>query len=288
MQGCSIIIPAYNEEQNIKKVITELKVALDRMEREYEIIVIDDGSTDNTPRVCKDLNIRLIKHPENAGYGKAIKTGMINARCEIIAVIDADCTYEARDLANLLKYIDNYDMVIGVRQKMHIWDSFWKYMARKVYLLLVNYVTGAKVPDANSGLRVFKKSLVMPFYFRLCPGFSFTTTLTLAMICRGCFVKFVPIEYKKRKGKSKVRWLRDTLATAQILFQVVMYYNPIKAILPFSILCFLLSLASAAVYLFDKGQVFCIIFALMLIASILIFISGLIADLIAQGIRKDS
>jgi glycosyltransferase involved in cell wall biosynthesis len=288
IRECSVIIPVYNEEQNIRNVVTELMHILSDAGINYEIIVVDDCSTDKTSIICKDLNVKLITHPANVGYGAAIKTGMAKALYNIVGVIDADGTYKTQDLVLLLENINEYDMVVGARQNMHIWDSFWKYIGRKIYLCLVGYVTGIKVPDANSGLRVFKKTSVMPFYSRLCQGFSFTTTLTLAMLCQGCFVKFIPIHYRKREGKSKVKLIKDTLGTAQILFQEIMYYNPIKAILPFSMFCVLIFFINAIAYIFNKQLFYYMGALVMLFASVLIFVLGLIADLISQGIKKKS
>ncbi|MCC7449875.1 MAG: glycosyltransferase family 2 protein [Anaerolineae bacterium] len=228
----SILIPAYNEAASITSTIQQLRAVMDRTDTVYEIIVIDDGSKDDTAVLAEQTGVRVIRHPINGGYGRALKTGMRNAAYDWCAIADADGSYPLERLPNMLAYIPRFDMVVGARTGQHYWGSFSKRIGRLALLRLVAFVVGRKVPDVNSGFRVFRKDIALQHAKRISSGFSFTTTLTLAMFLEEHFVYYMPIDYHVRAGKSHVKIRRDSLRTLQILTQAILYYNPLKLFLP--------------------------------------------------------
>lgn len=284
MKGVSVIIPAYNEADSIEKVVNDLKQALNGSGFEYEIIVVNDGSTDNTKETAEKCGIKVLSHPANGGYGRSIMDGMEAAKHEYIAMTDADNSYPAEELKKLLKYIDEFDLVIGARKGKEFWGSIIKHPARLFFLWLAEFTVGGRIPDVNSGLRIFKRSsfkkLSAPL---LCPGFSFSTTMTLSFMLTGLFVKFVPIEYLSRSGHSKVRYFRDTLRTLQALAEIITYYNPLKigllmSFLPFSaaLLFILLAVLNSAPYFLGAALT-------SFYFAILFFMFGLLLDLLRMN-----
>ncbi len=225
----SIIIPAYNEENAISTVVADLKAAMLQVDWTYEIIVVNDASKDQTALKAEATGAKVISHPANIGYGGALHTGINAASYAWIATIDADCSYPAIELLKLLPHAGRFDMVIGARQGKNYWGTLFKYPARLVFLMLAQFVVGYKIPDVNSGLRIFRKSVVVEMLPRLSRGFSFSTTITLSFLSSYRFVRFEPIEYLSRVGSSKVRYFRDTLRTLQLMFETIVYYNPVKA-----------------------------------------------------------
>lgn len=284
MKNLSVVIPAYNEEESIGEVIIELKHLLNTTVSNYEIIVIDDGSTDKTKEIAEDTGAKVISHPINIGYGKAILTGIEFSQYEYIVTIDADGSYPVKELPKLLQEIEKFDLVIAARTGKEFWGTFLKYPARLIFLWLAEFTVGEKIPDVNSGFRVFKKSafkkLSLPL---LCRGFSFSTTMTLSFMLAGSFVKFVPITYLPRKGHSKVKYLKDTLRTLQAMAEIITFFNPLKIVLLLSFLPLSGTIFFFFLYLWKKTSYFLIIFIISLYFAILFFICGLILDLLRMN-----
>ncbi|HWP93825.1 MAG TPA: glycosyltransferase family 2 protein [Thermodesulfobacteriota bacterium] len=278
----SVIIPIYNEEKSIKNVVEQLQEVLSNSGTKYEIIVIDDGSTDRSPEVLKGIDgITSIRHPKNIGYGGAIKTGMKNAKGDIIVITDGDGTYPNEMIPELLKDIGENDMVVGARSKS---DSNIPLMRKPIKWLLgklANYLSETDIPDLNSGLRVFKKNEALRFYRMFPSGFSFTTTITLAMHCNGYNVKYVPIKYGKREGKSKINPIKDTLNFIQLIWRTIMYFSPLKVFLPIAGIIFVGFMVSSFIDIFisenltDKTVI-------LFLAFIQVSVLGLLADLIVK------
>lgn len=287
MMPISVIMPAYNESKSIGGVIDSLKDFLAKEKIAGEIIVVDDGSSDETTSVARDRGVTVITHPVNRGYGASITTGLKKASHDLILLMDADGTYPVAEIKKLLPHVDNFDMVVGARQGRHYHGSLMKRFSRAVFKILINYVTGDYVPDANSGLRIFKKSVAMKFEEDFCSGFSFTTTLTLVLLCNRHSIKFVPIDYRPRLGtKSKVRYVRDTARTFQILLQTVSYYIPLKAFLPFTLISIFAFFVFTALYLFRAHTTFYGFSAVISFFSSLLFLGlGLIAYAVVRGKR---
>jgi glycosyltransferase involved in cell wall biosynthesis len=248
----SVIVPAYNESSGIGAVLTDLKRELSVLPLDAEIVVVDDGSTDETAaRAGCVEGVRLLRNPVNLGYGHSLLRGITAARGDLIAICDADGSYKAAALQPLLRLVDKgVDHAIGLRTGPNIRRPW---VARSVYRWLCGYVVGCRVPDANSGLRVFRREVAEAVRGDLCRGFSFTTSLTLASIMCGYVVAFTEIPYERRVGRSHVRF-RDVLRTSQYLFQLIAAYNPVKLFLPLVLASAFLSLVALAVAMRPGGS----------------------------------
>lgn len=225
----SVVIPAYNEENGIGPTIERLKAVASAQDWDLDIIVVDDGSGDNTGEVARSAGATVIRNPVNGGYGLSLQRGIRAARHEYVAMTDADGTYPVEELPQFVTMMEGgLDMAVGARTGSEYHESRWKQPARIVFRIIAEFVAGRKIPDINSGLRVMRRSVLLPFLERTCMGFSFTTSITLILMLNGNFVAYRPIPYAKRIGDSKVRHVRDTLRTAQIMTSIIATYNPIK------------------------------------------------------------
>lgn len=277
----SVIVPVYNEEDAVAGCLTALDTAL-RDFTDYEIIMVNDGSTDNTLDVVRQLNmvnVKVINHIENYGYGKSLYDGICAAKYNCIGIIDGDGSYNAERIKDLYKFYPSYDMVVGAREGNEYKKGFFKSIARTFFQFLVEYASGRKVPDANSGLRIFNRELVLNYKDSLCTGFSFTTTITLLFLLNHYAIKYVPIEYLARRGKSKVKHFKDTLRALQIIIESILFYNPLKLFLLIANLnvSFGLVLWILNHYLFSRNATVTIISAISIASFPLIFCLGLLS-----------
>lgn len=207
----SIILPAYNEEEAIGQVIDDIKLVMEKNRTDFEIIVVDDGSTDQTFDIASSKNVKIFRYPINKGTGSARKTGILNARGNIIAMLDADGSYSADSIPEMLKFIPNYDQVVGARTSEYGKLKFIRLLVKKFIFFLASALAKQKIPDLNSGLRIIKKDIIMKYLHLIPDGFSCTSTMTLAFLYNGHTIKYIPIKYRKRIGKSKFNIFRDTL-----------------------------------------------------------------------------
>jgi glycosyltransferase involved in cell wall biosynthesis len=283
MKNISIIIPAYNEEKIIEQTIKNLKKELDKLNLDYEIIVVNDASTDKTKEILeKTEGIKLINHPKNRGYGAALKTGIKNSIYDWILIIDADGTYPNESIADLIKYASDYDMVVGARTGKKVKIPLIRRPAKWIINKLANYLSKTKIPDLNSGLRIMKKPLLEKFIHILPDGFSLTTTITLAALTNDYTIKYIPINYSERVGKSKIRPIRDTLIFFQLIIRTILYFNPLKVFVPFSLILFLLGVGIFFYSYFFMTRILDVTVAVILISSIQILAIGMIADLVTK------
>jgi glycosyltransferase involved in cell wall biosynthesis len=280
MTAVSIVIPAYNEEEAIGGVIDQIISVMEKADITNEIIVVDDGSTDNTVQIIQERAVQLVRHPFNKGYGAALKTGMRKAKYDTIAIIDADGTYPVEDVPQLVSGIGEWDMVVGARVGEEAKIPPSRKLAKWFLTQLANYLVGTPIPDLNSGLRAFKKDIAMRFYRILPSGFSFTITITLAFLSNDYLVQYVPIRYYKREGKSKIKPIRDTLGFLQLIIRTVMYFAPLKIFLPVSLLLFAISGGVLLYSYFVLPKVMDITVIVAALASLQIAMLGLLADLV--------
>ena len=230
----SIIIPVFNEAKCIAQTLSKLSDILEKSNFEYEIIVVDDGSTDNTRQNIPDTkHTRVISHESNMGYGAAIKTGLTKTVFERVCITDADGTYPLDEIPKLNTLMQDHDMVVGSRTGAQVEYSWLRKIPKFFLKYYIEFITDKEVPDINSGLRIFNRAKALEFYKLYPNGFSFTTTITIAFITNGFNVLFDPISYKKRIGKSKIQPIRDTLRFFQLITRLGMYFAPLKILTPF-------------------------------------------------------
>jgi glycosyltransferase involved in cell wall biosynthesis len=255
---------------------------------EHEIIVVDDGSQDATVERALATGIKVISHPHNLGYGSSLKTGIRAAKHDVIVITDADSTYPNERIPLLLEeYNKGFDMVVGARTGQNYFESALKAPLRILLKFMVEYTVGRKVPDVNSGLRVFSKQKAMPYFHHLSNTFSFTTSITLAYMMNSLFVKYVPIPYHKRAGKTKVHLLRDSLRTLQYIVEAITYYNPLKIFILISTLIMIGALLSLIIAVFSKSIVFYFLGIGGTLAGVNVFCMGLLAVLLRQIMVKE-
>jgi glycosyltransferase involved in cell wall biosynthesis len=286
----SVVIPALNEQDEIGRTVTRVRDVLSANGFDaYEVIVVDDGSSDETGARAKQAGALVLRHPHNVGYGRSLKTGIRAARYDTIVISDADGTYPIEAIPELIAcYGNGYDMVVGARGGKHYRESLLKMPLRRVLRWIVEFTAGRSIPDINSGLRAFRRSTVLEYDDRLCDTFSFTTSMTLAYMMTGKFVAYVPIEYRKRVGTSKVRLYRDSMRTLQYIVEAAIYYNPLKMFVLMACAVVAASLVSFVLALVVKLNVFFYVGVGGFISSAVIFSLGLLAVLLRQIMVKSS
>jgi glycosyltransferase involved in cell wall biosynthesis len=273
----SIIIPAYNESQTIGELILKIKSRF----YGFEIIVINDGSKDETARVAKEAGAIVYSHPYNIGNGAAIKSGIRIASGEVLIFMDGDGQHDPEEIEKLLEYFSDYDMVVGARGTNHQ-ASWGRALANKIYNRFASYVAKFPIEDLTSGFRAIKSDIARNFLYLLPNTYSYPTTLTLCTLRNGRSVKYVPVNALKRKGgKSKIRIFRDGVRFFLIITKICTLYSPLRVFLPFSFGIFLLGLGYYLYTLFAWGR-FTNMSALLFTTSILIFMMGLISEQICQ------
>jgi glycosyltransferase involved in cell wall biosynthesis len=277
MVSLSCIIPAYNEE-SVEEVVSGLRRVLDGL-IEYEIIVVDDGSA--KPLVIPSVTV--VRHDRNMGYGSALKSGMLKARGDRVLIVDSDCSYPLASIPNLLKV--DADMVVGARSAYNRNIPLSRKPAKMFLGLLANYLSGVKIPDLNSGLRVFDRRMAMEFFHLYPRGFSFTTTITLAFLSSDYSVEYVPIDYCPRKGRSKISPIKDGLGFTLLIVRTILYFNPLKVFLPISALMMLAALALFAYTALVQGRVMDISVVTLSLSAVQVALVGLLADLIVKRAR---
>ncbi len=243
----SLVVPAYNEEQAIAGVLEAvLTVLRDAGLADFEVLVVDDGSTDRTAEIARSTGaVKLIQHPRNRGYGAAIKTGIRRARHPWIAITDADGSYPNERLPELLAAAGDAAMVVGARTAADAAQSWLRNIPKAVLRRYAEWLTRTDIPDLNSGLRVFRKDAVQRLLKLLPDGFSLTSTLTMALMHNDEDVRFVPVGYAARIGKSKIRPLRDSLNFLMLIIRTGTYFAPFRVFMPPAATLFALFLLSA-------------------------------------------
>ncbi len=244
----SIVIPAYNEEQGIGPTVERIQAVLVEAALPAEIIIVDDGSRDGTAAAVPAAdNVRLIRHPVNRGYGASLKTGIRQARHDIVIITDADGTYPCEVIPQLAALVGPYDMAVGARIGQNVQVPLMRRPAKWALVALANYLTGLEIPDLNSGLRAFKRDVVMR-YFRLLPsGFSFTTSITLALLTNDYNIVYQPIDYLKRTGRSKINPITDTVNFFSLVVRVILSFRPLRVFVPLALI-FLVMCAAKVLY----------------------------------------
>jgi glycosyltransferase involved in cell wall biosynthesis len=230
-RAVSVIIPAFNEGPHLAQQIREVDAVMRTTGWTYEIIVVDDGSADNTAAEADLTGVTVLQRVRNRGYGAALKLGVSRARHGYILITDADGTYPTEAIPELLAVAERNAMVVGARTGAEVKIPLVRRPAKAFIRWLASYLSGQHIPDINSGLRVMRRELVLRYVHLLPDGFSFTTTITLASICNGHSVQYLPINYRSRLGSSKIR-PRHAYDFTLLVLRVIVYFNPLKVFIP--------------------------------------------------------
>jgi glycosyltransferase involved in cell wall biosynthesis len=278
-EGFSVLVPAYNEEDSLEKFLKDLKLALSNTDREYEIIVIDDGSTDKTYSVASNFpDVKVVRHPYNKGYGASVKTGVQEAREDTIVTIDADGQHDPVHIPEMLKLLGEYDLVAGAR---HGFISGRRGIGNKFFCWLASYLSNIKIPDLTCGLRAFKKDKFFEFSHVFPNKSSLPSTTILSFAISGYNIKFIPIKDQPRVGgKSKVTLIKDGLRFTGLILRMISLFNPLKIFMPISVfLLFFGFLWSLRAYFMTEE--ISSMGTMIILAGILVFVFGLLADQMA-------
>ncbi|MBN2293623.1 MAG: glycosyltransferase family 2 protein [Pirellulales bacterium] len=288
----SILLPAFNEEKAIEQVLDEIVDALVDEDILYEILVVDDASTDATVEAaerfadrCTRCAVRVIRRPIRQGAGAARKTGIRQARGEIVVMLDADGSYWPHSIPDLLQYFPAYDQVNGARTSEQGTLPLLRMPAKWFIRKLACYLSGHKIPDLNTGLKAFKRDAMLPWLWVVPDGFSCVTTMTLAFLTNGHAVKYVPTPYRPRIGKSKFHPIKDTFSYLSTVLRMVLYFRPLKVFMPLSGLMMLLGVAKTVMSFTLTGSMQesdIVLFTAGFMTGIL----GLLAEVIVAHNRK--
>lgn len=290
----SLLIPVFNEKEAIRETIDTCVDVFSKIGEEFEILIINDGSTDGTEGILNNLpqQVQVLTHPENRGYGASMKTGLRRAKGDLIAITDADGTYPIHDFPKLLAEFkaNDADMVVGARTKKGVQIPPIRKPAKWVINRLVNWVSGRKIPDNNSGMRIFKKDMALEFMHLYPQGFSFTITITLAAITSDYLVLYEPIDYFRRKGSSSMssglNGIKNFLFFLGLITRITTYFRPLRFFAWPSVLLTLSGIGFASYTLYSEQNVSDAGMLLML-TGLQIGLFGLLAEVVVrQGRAK--
>lgn len=292
-RGCDIevsaVVPVFNEQDSVRATIEPVNRVLNNLGLKYEIIAVDDGSTDGTWRELTTVKAEMprlvtLKHESNVGYGAAIKTALSKSVFAHVLIIDADQTYPVEDIPLFIDRAREFDMVVGSRTTRDSGIPWARKPAKLVLKWLAEFLSGRKIPDLNSGFRLFKKDVALKHIHVFPDGFSFTSTLTLLFLHDGRSISYVPINYFKRKGKSKIRPLRDTFNFLQLIIRTILYVNPLRIFIPASFFFLALSFLLFIIRVVF-GPAFLATTIITFVCGFQLLVVGMLADLIDKRLR---
>ena len=283
LNNVSIVIPAKNEATSLGSLLKKLR----KVQPDAEIIVVNDGSSDETEKIVQASGALVISHPYSMGNGAAIKTGARAATGDILVTMDADGQHNPDDIERLLKKLnEGYEMVVGARS-YESQASKRRWLGNQLYNYMASIIVGKKVEDLTSGFRVVNTKKFKNYLHLLPNGFSYPTTITMVFFRNGFPVAYVPIKAHKRSGKSHLRLFKDGLRFLIIIFKIGTLYSPLKIFFPTSILFFLAGLINYA-YTYFTAERFTNMSALLIIVSMIIFIMGLLSEQITTLIYSNT
>lgn len=278
----SIVIPARNEGRNLESLLPRLRA----LYPEAEILVVDDGSTDNTEELCRLSGVNCISHPYSKGNGAGIKTGARHATRDVLVFMDGDGQHRPEDIERLMeKFAMGYDMVVGARGGGSQ-ASVARYLGNNFYNRVASWLTSHRIEDLTSGFRIVKAALFKKFLYLLPNGFSYPTTITMAFFRAGYSVGYLPIEAATRQGRSHINLIRDGVRFLIIIFKVGTLYSPLKIFVPFSAFFFLLGLGYY-LYTYSMEGTFTNMSAVLFMTSIIVFLIGLVSEQITTLMYRD-
>ncbi len=277
MHTISIIIPAYNEEHSIGRIVKKLR----DLYADSEIIVVDDGSTDNTADKARQAGAQVHSHPYNIGNGAAVKTGIRASRGQYLVFMDGDGQHDPNDIEKMLSCLSEFDMVVGERT-LKGQSSWLRALGNTFYNRLASYVAKFKIKDLTSGFRAVKADIAREFLYLLPNTYSYPTTITLGVLRTGRSIKYIPASVgPRRKGKSNIHIFKDGINFFMVILKICTLYSPLRVFLPASFSVFLLGLCYYGYTLISSGR-FTNMSMLLFTTSVLIFMLGLISEQICQ------
>ena len=275
----TVIVPAFNEEPVIGRVIQDVRTILEAEHIDFEVIVIDDGSYDETSKAAAMAGAIVHRHPYNIGNGAAVKRGIRMATGDIIVMMDGDGQHDARDIPRMLEYMPQYEMVVGARTRES--ESAWhRNLANRVFNSLATYIAGRKVEDLTSGFRAIDGAIARRIVYLFPNGYSYPSTATITLFHTGHSVKYIPIKAFARIGKSKIKPLRDGMRFLVILARMATLFTPLKLFLPLGGLIFFPGFFYAIIRLI-VGKPWTLPIVISITGGLLIFTLGLISEQIA-------
>lgn len=279
----TVILPVYNEIEHLEEEVTRVRKALAESDYSYEILVIDDGSTDGSGSLARTLEgVNVIQFATNRGSGSARKYGTMTARGEVVVWTDVDMTYPNDRIPELVAELDGYDQVVGARTSEQGTVKLLRTPAKWLIRKLASYLSRQPIPDLNSGFRAFRRDVADQFLYLLPRGFSCVTTITMAFLSNGYSVKYIPIDYAPRSGRSKFHWWRDTQRYLLQVVRMVLMHEPIRFFGPPAALLLVVGSGKLVFDLIDKG--FRVATNTIVILGVAIAVAGvgLIADMLVQ------
>jgi polyisoprenyl-phosphate glycosyltransferase len=291
----SIILPCYNEQEHVAIEVERICAAMDASEYEYELLAFDDASTDETYTRLVEVapkypRLQVVHFHRNGGSGTVRRIGTQRARGEIVVWTDADMTYPNERIPEFVQMLDKeptLDQVVGARTSEQGTHKILRVPAKWFIRKLAEQLTNARIPDLNSGLRAFRRQVALPYLRLLPPGFSCVTTITIAFLSNQHDVRYVPIEYSKRSGKSKFRFVTDAYRYILQVLRMVMYFNPLKVLMPVALFLIVLGIGKGIYDMVAHPLLFAVNTVLIFVTGLLIASLALLADLIVRS-RDDT
>ncbi len=283
----TVVLPVYNEVDHLEQEVKRIRKALEDAEMSFEIIVVDDGSTDGSGELAERLQgVRTMRFLTNRGSGSARKYGSLAARGEVVVWTDVDMTYPNDQIPNLVKELAGYDQVVGARTTEEGTVKFLRRPAKWLIRKLAAYLSGTNIPDLNSGFRAFRKDVGDQFLYLLPRGFSCVTTITMAFLSNGYSIKYIPIEYAQRAGKSKFHWWKDTRRYLLQVVRMILMHEPLRFFGPLSLAIGAAGVGKLIFDLIDKN--FRVATNTIVILGVAFAFAGvgLIADLLVQTSKR--
>jgi glycosyltransferase involved in cell wall biosynthesis len=279
----SVILPVFNEVGHVEEEVARVRSGLDAAGMTYEIIAVDDGSTDGSGDVLDRIEgVELIRFAQNRGTGTARRFGTLAARGDVVVWTDVDMTYPNDQIADLVRALDGADQVVGARTSEQGTFKTFRVPAKATLRWLASYLTGTSIPDLNSGFRAFRRDVGLQFVDQLPPGFSCVTTMTMTFLANGYSVRYVPISYAKRAGRSKFHWWADTRRYLLQVVRMVLSYQPLRVFMPIAFVLLGFAIAKLAFDWIDRDFRLASNTLLLFFMSFLAMAVGILADLIVR------